>query len=227
MKKTKITKTIQNGHIISTEIEYPQIQETEVNNNDDLMDKLMASAQKTNQFSHNVRQALIHESKNDFDKACEDYIIQTKKERKEDGLDEESEKEQRIELIKLIATELVEFTYDKDFKESKALSYLNTLEEIIAPRILAFVFNASGKKDAAFSILEKHPSDITDDQYDTFYEVLRIDIYLRNKSYNHQEEKDIYNQRKSDFLFLQERLALHKELTEMPTQDNKSRKPKL
>lgn len=222
----RIEKTVENGQIVRIEFE-EETPEQQNTIDDGFMDKMFESVGRTNQFSHAVRQALINESQDDFKKLYIDYKEHSKKERKEDGKDEESEKEQRINIIKVIASELVEFTYDKEFKEKKALSYLNTLDEEISPRILAFIFNACGRKDAAFSILEQHPSDITNEQYDAFYEVLRIDIYLRNKPLSSKEAEDIYNERKSEFLVAQSKLALHKELQELPSKESKNKRAKI
>lgn len=222
----KITQFFENGQLVRTEVE-EETPEPQNTIDDGFMDKMFESVGRTNKFSHEVRQSLINESQEDFKKLYQDYKEQSKKERKEDGDKEETEREQRINIIKIIASELVEFTYDKEFNESKALSYLNTLDEEISPRILALIFNACGKKDAAFSILEQHPSDITDKQYDDFYEILRIEIYLRNKPLSSKEAEDIYNERKAEFLVAQSKLALLKELKEMPTQDTATKRVKL
>lgn len=227
MRTTKIKQIFQNGQLVSIAFEENTPNSTDSPKKDPFMDKMFKSIGITNKFTHNVRQALINESQDDFKKLYKQYKAYSKKERKADGKEPESENDQKISVLKIMATELVDFTYDKEFKEEKALSYLNTLDEKISHRILALIFAASGKKDASFAILEKYPSDITDEQYDSFYDVLRIDVYLRNKPLDPKEEKEIYTQRKSDFLFAQSRLALHQELSDMPVQENTTKRLKL
>jgi hypothetical protein len=227
MRTTKIKQIFDNGQLVRIEFEEEIPAPTKSTKKDPFMDKIMKSVSVTNKFTHNVRNALINESQDDFKKLYKQYKAYSKKERVADGKEPESEKDQKISILKIMAADLVEFTNNKEFKEEKALSYLNTLDGKISPRILAFIFAVCGKKDASFAILEKHPSDITAEQYDTFYEVLRIDVYLKNKPFSPTECEEQYNQRKEEFLFAQSRLALHKELSDMPVQKTVTKRAKL
>lgn len=227
---TKVTKKIiQNGQAVTIEYEIEEEQVNHKQKDDGFMDKLFESTRVTNEFSHAVRQALMNESETEFKKLYEDYKKHSQKERLDDGQDEEKEENQKISIIKIIAADFVAFTYDKEFKSSMALSYLNTLKEVISPKILTFLLAATGQKEAVYSILEKNNIELNEEKYDIFYEVLRVEVYMasRDKPYSSTEAKELYNARKKDFFSTKNMLDLSRELNEKSLEENQSKRPKL
>lgn len=186
-----------------------------------LFNKLRFAQREINSFKARTHQALIENSPKIFLKGFDHYEDYLK------GKSTMSELDRDISLIKIASSTIVEFINSKGFKEEKALDYLHVIEEHIQPKIFAFLLWNQNKREACFNILEKHPTDLTSEEYVTLYETLdpqreNIDLPFSSKSLENYLTKQ-----KEEFLFYQEKFNLIDELKSLPQKAETAKKPKI
>ncbi len=186
--------------------------ENKSNDYDFFNDDLMESIKIGNQFQHAIEKAILSQSKEDFDNAYNKHKAHLEAEKP--GKTKRDERDIHVTLVEYTSCAVIEAIYKKEFNDKCGLEYYDVVSEAMAPRILAFLFWAAGKKEPATQILEKHSSNITDKQYDDFYEILKLNLRLHDQPFYPEEKEKLYNTRKEEFLFAQNKLKIVKELSD-------------
>jgi len=203
--------------------------ETKSEKNNLFNDDLFASIKIGNQFQHAIEKAILSHSKEDFNEAYNKHKAHLEADKPDKT--KRDERDINMTLIEYISCAVIEALYKKEFQDNCGLEYYNVVSDAMAPRVLSFIFWAAGKKETATQILEKHSSNITDKQYDDFYEILKLELRLHKQPFYLEEKEELYNTRKEEFLFAQNKLKLVKELSDglpqIPMENVKKQKSKL
>jgi aspartokinase len=189
---------------------------------EDKFNSVIGSITADTLFSKKIRNALLECSTEKFNNAYDEYenhLIEN-----ESSL---SEQQQILALTKKVASELFAFTRDKKFREDNVLDYIQTIEEKVTPKLFAFVLWNQGKKDACFTIFKERDVDFTEKELEALYIVLAAHRESNNLPIAIPDRKIFIETERSEFLFYQNKFKLFKDLSELPTNFNTSKKPKI
>jgi hypothetical protein len=132
-----------------------------------------------------------------------------------------------LELMKEMAQELFSFFDDKKFKQDKTLEYLQVVEDIIPPKLFAFLLWSQDKKEACVEIFQNYEINLSEKEYDSLFLILMP--HRKNSHVPYQDEPRIeyLAKQKTEFFSYHNKFQLAKELTELPSNNSVSKKPKL
>jgi hypothetical protein len=139
-----------------------------------------------------------------------------------------SPKEIHLELMKEMSKELFSFFHSGKFKHDKSLEYLQVVEEIIPPKLFAFLLWSQDKKEACINILQNNEIELSEKEYDSLYLILMPHRENNKVPYQEAARIEYLAKQKTEFFSYHNKCQVARELSTSLSETNKvKKKPKI